>query len=91
VITHPYFVESIPALKKAQALMGQMADLVTQYSSGEYDRLRFGIVISGVTYTLVTASILELQSVPEGELTTMLTTVVTSMVMSSPLSAEAGH
>ena len=91
VITHPYFVESIPALKKAQALMGQMADLVTQYSSGEYDRLRFGIVISGVTYTLVTASILELQSVPEGELTTMLTSVVTSMVMSAPMGVEAAR
>ena len=58
VITHPYFVDSVPALKKAQALMGQLADLVADYSSGEYDRLRFGIVISGVTYTLVSASIL---------------------------------
>ncbi len=91
VITHPYFVDSVPALKKAQALMGQMADLVTHYSSGEYDRLRFGIVISGVTYTLVSASILELQSVPEDELTTMLTSVVSSMVMSTPLGMEAGR
>ena len=91
VITHPYFVESIPGLKKAQALMGQMADLVSRYSSGEYDRLRFGIVISGVTYTLVTASILELESVPEGELTTMLTDAVTSMVMATPVSVGAGR
>ncbi len=48
-------------------------------------------MISGVTYTLVTASILELQSVPEGELTTMLTSVVTSMVMSAPMGVEAGR
>ena len=91
VITHPYFVDSVPALKKAQALMGQLADLVTQYSSGEYDRLRFGIVISGVTYTLVSASILELESMPEDTLTAMLTDAVTSMVMSAPLHVEAGR
>ena len=91
VITHPYFVDSVPALGKAQALMARMADLVTQYSLGEYDRLRFGVVISGVTYTLVSATILEVQSVPEAELTEMLTSVVTSMVMGELHSAEVGH
>lgn len=91
VITHPYFVDSVPALKKAQSLMERMADLVTQYSSGEYDRLRFGIVISGVTYTLVSATILELQSVPEEELKDMLTNVVSSMVMGAPTTAEVGR
>lgn len=89
VITHPYLVDSIPALNKAQSLMGRMADLVAEYSSGEYDRLRFGIVISGVTYTLVSATILGVQSLPEEELSGMLTHVVTSMVMGEPESAEA--
>jgi hypothetical protein len=64
--------------------MGRMADLVTQYSTGEDDRLRFGIVISGVTYTLVSANLLGVQSVPEAELKTALTEVVTSMVMHAP-------
>ncbi|MDA0290105.1 MAG: TetR/AcrR family transcriptional regulator [Actinobacteria bacterium] len=91
VITHPYFVDSVPALKKAQALMGQLADLVADHSSGEHDRLRFGIVISGVTYTLVSASILELESVPEDQLATMLTDAVTSMVMGAPLDLEASR
>jgi len=91
VITHPYFVDSVPALKKAQALMGQLADLVADYSSGEHDRLRFGIVISGVTYTLVSASILELESVPEDDLQAMLTDAVTSMVMGAPLDLEASR
>lgn len=91
VITHPYLVESVPALKKVQALMGQLADLVAHSSSGEYDRIRFGIVMSGVTYTLVSASILELELVPEDDLATMLTDAVTSMVMSAPLAAEASR
>ncbi len=84
VITHPYFVDSVPALGAAQKLMGRMADLVTQYSTSEDDRLRFGIVISGVTYTLVSANLLGVQSVPEAELKTALTEVVTSMVMHAP-------
>jgi hypothetical protein len=71
--------------------MERMADVVNQYSSGEYDRLRFGIVISGVTYTLVSATILELQSVPEEELKDMLTSVVSSMVMGAPVTTEVGH
>lgn len=91
VITHPYLVDSIPALKKAQMLMARLADLVSQYSSGEYDRLRFGVVISGVTYTLVSATILEIQSLPEAELTEMLTSVVSAMVMGELHEAEAGH
>ena len=89
VITHPYFVDSIPALTKAQTLMGRMADLVTQYSAGEYDRLRFAVVISGVTYALVSASILAINSMPERELKEMLTTVVSSMVMGSADGMEA--
>ena len=89
VITHPYFVDSIPALNKAQTLMGRMADLVTQYSAGDYDRLRFGVVISGVTYTLVSASILAINSMPQAELQKMLTSVVSSMVMGSSHSVGA--
>ena len=88
MITHPYFVDSVPGLKKAQSLMERLADLVSQYSEGEYDRLRFGIVISGVTYTLVSANILELQSVPEEELREMLTSAVSSMVMGAPATTE---
>ena len=88
VITHPYFVDSVPGLKKAQSLMERLADLVSQYSEGEYDRRRFGIVISGVTYTLVSANILELQSVPEEELREMLTSAVSSMVMGAPATTE---
>jgi AcrR family transcriptional regulator len=88
VITHPYFVDSIAALRTAQTLMGRLADLVAQYSSGDYDRLRFGVVISGVTYALVSASILAVASLEEQELKDMLTTVVGSMVMVSPADAE---
>ena len=89
VITHPYFVDSIPALDTAQALMARMADLVAHYSTSEVDRLRFGVVISGVTYTLVSATILEIQSMPENHLTEMLTAVVTSMLMDTPAVVEA--
>ena len=48
-------------------------------------------MISGVTYTLVSASILELESVPEDQLATMLTDAVTSMVMGAPLDLEANR
>jgi AcrR family transcriptional regulator len=82
VITHPYFVDSVPALKKAHGLMEQMADLVSQHSAGEHDRLRLGLVISGVTYVLVSAAILGVESLDETELTEMLTEAVTAMVHS---------
>ena len=91
VITHPFLVDAIPALHKAQVLMTRLADLVSRYSTDELDRLRFGVVISGVTYTLVSATILEIQSLPETELTEMLTHVVSTMVMGSALAAEAGR
>ena len=88
VITHPYFVTTIPALDRAHTLMSRLADAVSTQTSGELDRVRFGIVISGVTYTLVSATILEVQSVPEEELLDTLTSAVTSMLVGSASSVE---
>lgn len=80
VVTHPYSAETIPGLHTAHQLMGRMAELVTSSASGEYDRLRFGVAVSGATYALVSAGILGVQELEAEELQSLLTEVLTSML-----------
>jgi len=80
VVTHPYSAETIPGLASAHQLMGRMAELVASSSAGEYDRLRFGVAVSGATYALVSAGILGVQELDTEDLQALLTDVVTSML-----------
>jgi AcrR family transcriptional regulator len=84
VITHPYLVDSVPALAKAQELMASLADVVETKTSSEADRLRFGIAVSGVTYSLVFENLLNLPGTEQNSLKALLGDVLTSMVISSP-------
>lgn len=58
VVSHPYLADQIQALGKAQQMMGRMAQAVTDQTSGEDDRLRFGVAVSGATYALVSSGML---------------------------------
>lgn len=80
VVTHPYSAETVPGLAAAHRLMGRMAELVTTSSTGEYDRLRFGVAVSGATYALVSAGILGVQQLEPDDLQALLTDVLTSML-----------
>ena len=58
MVSHPYLADQIQALGKAQQMMGRMAQAVTDQTSGEDDRLRFGVAVSGATYALVSSGML---------------------------------
>jgi AcrR family transcriptional regulator len=81
VITHPYLGDSIPALVTARNLMSAMAELVSGSASGERDRIRFGIAVSGVTYALVSAEILGLETLGPEELKIFLSEALQGMVL----------
>ena len=80
VVSHPYSVGSVPSLATAQALMGRMAELVTSHMDGQYDRLRFGVAVSGATYALVSAGILGVEKLEDDALQELLTDVLVSML-----------
>jgi TetR/AcrR family transcriptional regulator len=80
VVTHPYSVGSVPSLAAAQQLMGRMAELVTSHMDGQYDRLRFGVAVSGATYALVSAGILGVEELEDDALGELLTDVLVSML-----------
>lgn len=81
IITHPYLVDSIPALAQAQALMARLAELVSDQAEGDYEGIRFGIALAGVTYALVSTELLGLNTMAEEDLRTLLTSVLRDMVL----------
>jgi AcrR family transcriptional regulator len=87
VITHPYLGESIPALATARELMARMAELVSDHSTGEQDRVRFGIAVAGVTYALVSTEILELETLAPDDLKAVLTEALQDIVLHRPQAA----
>jgi len=80
VVTHPYSNSTVPSLATAHQLMSRMAELVTSHMDGEYDRLRFGVAVSGATYALVSAGILGVEERDNEALGALLTDVLVSML-----------
>lgn len=58
IVAHPYLAEQSESLGRAHELMARMAEMVSEMTLGEEDRLRFGIAVSGATYALVSSGIL---------------------------------
>jgi hypothetical protein len=81
VITHPYLVGSIPALDQANTLMAGLAELVSEHTPGEHERMRFGIALAGVTYALVSTELLGIGTLDEKELKTSLTEALQDIVL----------
>jgi len=81
VITHPYLVDSIPALEQANTLMAGLAELVSNHTKGEHERMRFGIALAGVTYALVSTELLGIGTLDETELTRSLTSALQDIVL----------
>jgi TetR/AcrR family transcriptional regulator len=79
VIAHPYLTDQIASLATAQRLMLQLAEVVSQSSSGEFDRLRFGVAVSGASYALVSAGMLGIGRLSDEQLRPVLTEVLLSM------------
>ncbi len=81
VITHPYLVDSIPALAQAHSLMAGLAELVSDHTAGEHERMRFGIALAGVTYALVSTELLGIGTLNEHDLKTSLTSALQDIVL----------
>lgn len=81
VITHPYLVDSIPALEQAHTLMAGLAELVSDHTAGEHERMRFGIALAGVTYALVSTELLGIGTLNEADLKTSLTQALQDIVL----------
>lgn len=81
VITHPYLVDSIPALEQAHTLMAGLAELVSDHTAGEHERMRFGIALAGVTYALVSTELLGIGTLNEADLKISLTQALQDIVL----------
>ena len=81
VITHPYLVDSVPALARAQEVMGYLAELVATKTHGDVDRVSLGIAIAGVSYALVSQSTLGLDTADDHLRQELLTEALVSMVI----------
>jgi TetR/AcrR family transcriptional regulator len=81
VITHPYLVSTIPALEQAHILMAGLAELVSHHTTGEHERMRFGIALAGVTYALVSTELLGIGTLDETELKHSLTSALQDIVL----------
>ena len=84
VVSHPYLADDIPALGRAQKMMGRMAQAVSDQTTGEDDRLRFGVALSGATYALVSSGMLGVDTLDEDSLRAGLRRVLSDMMMSRP-------
>ena len=88
VITHPYLVDSIPALGQAHTLMAGLAELVSTHTPGEHERMRFGIALAGVTYALVSTELLGIGTLDQAELTASLTSALHDIVLGPHLTSS---
>ena len=79
VVSHPYLADESKSLGRATVLMGLLAERVSQAGLGDFDRLRFGVAVSGATYALVSAGQLGVEQMSNDELRPMLTEVLREM------------
>ena len=82
VVSHPYLTDDISSLGRAQVMMGRMAQAVSEQTTGETDRLRFGVAVSGATYALVSSGMLGIETLDEENLREGLHTVLSDMMLS---------
>lgn len=81
VLSHPYLATEIPSLSRAFGLMERLAILVSEQTSGEKERLRFGVAVSGAAYALVSSGILGVEQLEEKFLREALRDVLRRMVL----------
>lgn len=81
VITHPYLSDSIPALGQAHTLMAGLAELVSDHTAGEHEKMRFGIGLAGVTYALVSTELLGIATLNDEDLKSSLTGALQDIVI----------
>ncbi len=81
VVSHPYLAEDITALGRAQTMMGRMAQAVGEQTTGDDDRLRFGVAVSGATYALVSSGMLGVDTLDEESLRDGLRKVLSDMML----------
>lgn len=84
VVAHPYLAHESSSLGRAHRLMATMAQLVSEQTSGDDDRLRFGVAVSGATYALVSSGLLGVDSLDPDSLRLGLRDVLHRMLMPHP-------
>jgi AcrR family transcriptional regulator len=89
IVTHAHLAHSHPALIRAMTLMSRIAQVVERSSTSPIDALRFGVALSGATYSLVSETLLGLNKLDAAELEQGLTVVLTDMLQ--PTSTVAGE
>lgn len=89
VVTHAHLAPSHPSLAQAMALMGAIADLIERSSSSDLDALRFGVALSGATYSLVSETLLGKEALSPEALEEGLTVILTEML--APTTTRAGR
>lgn len=82
VVSHPYLADDITSLGRAQKMMGRMAQAVSEQTTGDDDRLRFGVAVSGATYALVSSGMLGVDTLDEESLREGLQKVLSDMMLS---------
>lgn len=80
IVSHPYLSTQVASLGLAHQLMGQMAELVSENTAGSDDRLRFGVAISGATYSLVSSGMLGINALDQEALRVGLRDVLAWMM-----------
>ena len=85
VVAHPYLAGESSSLGRAHRLMGTMAQLVSEQTEDDDDRLRFGVAVSGATYALVSSGLLGVESMDPDSLRTGLRDVLHRMLRPYPV------
>lgn len=80
IVTHAHTAHSHPALAQAMDLMSRIAGIVEKSSSSPLDALRFGVALSGATYSLVSETLLGMNKMDPAELEYGLTTVLSEIL-----------
>ena len=80
IVTHAHLAHSHPALIRAMTLMSRIADIVERSSTSPIDALRFGVALSGATYSLVSETLLGMDKLDPTELEQGLKIVLTDML-----------
>lgn len=89
IVTHAHLAHSHPALIRAMTLMSRIADVVERSSTSPIDALRFGVALSGATYSLVSETLLGMDKLDAEELEQGLKAVLTDMLQpTSPVAGE---
>ena len=88
IVTHAHIAQSHTSLSRAMELMSRIAGIVEQSSSSPLDALRFGVALSGATYSLVSETLLGMNRLDPTELEHGLKTVLSEMLQ--PAQTTAG-